>query len=325
MATHNGATTLPEVLEAHCQVQPPSGGWKLVIVDNGSIDTTKEIIQSFADRLPLTRIFEPILGKNASLNAALASVEGDLVVLTDDDILPRCDWLVELRSAADSQPSFSVFGGNVALRWEAPPEKWILSWVDLDAAYGLTDTSWEEGPVRPGNVFGGNMAIRTQIFEAGFRFDSRIGPRGANYAMGSETELTKRLHKAGFKSWHCKRSVVEHIVRKPQMTAKWILGRAYRLGRGLYRLDVQHEYADRRKYFGVPRRLIKKTVIEALGAVRAKLGGDKAMFFRKCWELNCLMGYITEAKLIHKEAQGDTAIHGVLGETEILPEMMDNE
>jgi hypothetical protein len=89
--------------------------------------------------------------------------------------------------------------------------------------------------------------------------------------------------------------------------------------------DIQHAYANHRKYFGIPRRLIKKTAIEALGAVRAKLAGDKAMYFRKCWELNCLMGYITEAKLIHKEAEGDTAIHGRLGDPEILPDPMDNE
>jgi L-malate glycosyltransferase len=325
IATRNGAQTLPDVLGAYRHVKPPIGGWKLVIVDNGSTDDTRKIIQSFSDQLPLTHDFEPILGKNASLNAALASVEGDLVVLSDDDILPHCDWLVELRGVADSQPTFSVFGGTVTLRWDTPPDDWILSWVNLSTAFGMTDPSWEDGPIHPGNIFGGNMAIRKRVFEAGYRFDARIGPRGTNYAMGSETELTRRLDKAEFRTWHCRKAIVEHIVRKSQMTREWILRRAFRFGRGLYRLEVQHEYANREKFFGIPRHLIKETVMEGLGAVRAKLNGNKTKFFRKCWEFYCLMGYLNEARLIHIEARHDTAVLGVAADPQIQSAPINNE
>jgi glycosyltransferase involved in cell wall biosynthesis len=60
------------------------GGWKLVIVDNGSTDRTR-------DKLRLTYLFEFKRGKNAGLNTGLAHVEGDLIVLTDDDAVPRTD------------------------------------------------------------------------------------------------------------------------------------------------------------------------------------------------------------------------------------------
>ena len=51
---------------------------------------------------------EPEAGKNIALNAGLAFVSGDLVVLTDDDAIPRPDWLVRLRQAADSNPTFGI-------------------------------------------------------------------------------------------------------------------------------------------------------------------------------------------------------------------------
>src|SRR5271165_5089803 len=110
LATRNRARILRDVLEAYCHLQAPACGWKLVIADNGSTDETREVIASFTDRLPLSSVCEPRLGKNYALNAGLELVEGDLTVLTDDDAFPHTDWLVQLRKAADEQPTYSLFG-----------------------------------------------------------------------------------------------------------------------------------------------------------------------------------------------------------------------
>src|SRR5713226_5703382 len=120
MATHNGVRTLPMVLDTYCKLDPPRGGWNVVVVDNGSTDDTKQIIASFKSRLPLTYIFEPTLGKSAALNAGLHGMTGDLVVMTDDDALPKPDWLVQIRLAADSLSSFAIFGGAIVPHWEIP-------------------------------------------------------------------------------------------------------------------------------------------------------------------------------------------------------------
>jgi len=306
VASYNGAQTLPKALNAYCQLQTPIGGWKLVIVDNGSTDGTEEIIHSFIGRLPLTYLFESSRGKNAALNTGLASIEGDLVLLTDDDTLPRPDWLIEMRRAADTHRSFSMFGGTVVPHWEIRPEKWIPAWVQLTPVFSMTDPSWKEGPISPGFVFGGNMGIRAEIFESGYRFNVGIGPRGLDYPMGSETELTLRLANAGFKAWHCKQAVVEHIVRKFQMNQAWILGRATRFGRSKYRLWIQHENVNRKKYLGIPRYLIKVIVKKGFDVGRAKLRGDPAELFKKRWILNYLLGQAIEARLIHKELHSTT-------------------
>jgi L-malate glycosyltransferase len=318
MATLNGARTLPEALSAYCQVQAPTGGWKLVIVDNGSTDATREIIHSFMDRLPLTYLFEPSGGKNAALNTGLASVEGDLVVLTDDDALPRFDWLKELRLAADSHPSFSVFGGQVIPRWENPPEKWILSKTHLTAGlFACTDPSWEEGPILSRSVYGPNMAIRRRIFETGYRFNPEIGPRGRWYAMGSELELNERLAKAGFSAWYCKQAVVEHMVRKFQMTRSWIFSKALKFGRGQYRIVFCHEDVNRKKYLGIPGYLIREVMATSLkvGCTKllGKLLGGEAKLFERRWRLHYFLGQVIEAHLIHKELRSNSAVQGLKG------------
>jgi glycosyltransferase involved in cell wall biosynthesis len=306
MATHNGARTLPSVLEGYCRLAPPSGGWKLIIIDNGSTDSTKQVIETFVKRLPLTYLSEPKRGKNIALNTGLRQAEGDLFVFTDDDAVPHSDWLEQLRSAADSQPSFSMFAGTILPKWEANPEPWIVDWVPYDIVFALTHSSWEEGPITPRLVFGPNSAYRSEIFKS-YSFNPAIGPSGSNYAMGSEYEFNVRLQKAGFTAWHCKQAVVEHIIRKSQMNKTWVLGRAFRSGRGFYRVDTHPDIKDTltssKLIFGVPRYLIREIATQALSVVKAKLKGDDRAVFRNRWKLSSLIGNAYEARLLSKQGK----------------------
>jgi glycosyltransferase involved in cell wall biosynthesis len=129
IATHNGGRTLPRVLDAYTQLVPPPGGWKLVLIDNGSDDDSPRILRSFLDRLPLALVSEPRRGKNRALNRGLGELEGDLAVFSDDDVLPARDWLVQLRAAADQHPECGAFGGHILPAWDVPPDEWVRDWV----------------------------------------------------------------------------------------------------------------------------------------------------------------------------------------------------
>src|ERR1700730_805473 len=120
LATHNGADTLPAVLNAYCKLESPYDGWELIIVDNGSTDNTEEIVHASQSCLPLTYVFEPRLGKAVAQNTGLSRINGDLVVMTDDDALPRPDWLVQMGLAADSEPPYCSFRGTIIRRWDIP-------------------------------------------------------------------------------------------------------------------------------------------------------------------------------------------------------------
>lgn len=306
IATYNGAKTLPEVLRAYCALEPPDGGWKLVVVDNGSTDQTKEIIASFHPYLPLTYLFEPRAGKNAALNTGLPSIVGDLVVLTDDDVLPRSDWLRQLRFAANSQPSYAILGGPILPRWEFPAEDWLLTWVPKGPMFSLL-RAFDEGPIDPRLVFGPNMAVRADIFQRGYRFDEGIGPKGLNYAMGSEGEFLRRLARAGFTAWHCREAVVEHIIRSFQMTREWVLARAVRYGRGQYRLAAQELPSLPTSLRGVPISLLLQILAQSLRFGRAKLSFDREKVFKSQWQLNFLTGKFIEARQLYRERSSSMA------------------
>jgi len=306
IATYNGVETLPEVLNAFCALEPPEGAWKLVIVDNGSTDHTKEIITTFCHRLPLTYLSEPKKGKNAALNTGLSHLSGDLIAFTDDDVLPRPDWLRQLRSAADSRSSFSIFGGPILPKWRCPPDDWILTWAPMGPTFAVLN-SLQDGPISPRSVFGPNMTVRAHIFEKGYQFDETIGPNRSNYAMGSEAELLRRLAQAGLKAWHCRNAVVEHIIRPFQMTKEWVLARAMRYGRGQYRLAAKDSPTPPASMLGIPLSLLLHLSAQAFRLGCAKLSGDAEKLFKRRWQLNFLIGKAIEARTLYKEKAGFTA------------------
>jgi glycosyltransferase involved in cell wall biosynthesis len=305
IATYNGAKTLTEVLSAYCALEPPDGGWKLVTVDNGSTDHTKEVIAAFRHRLPLTYLCEPKKGKNTALNTGLSSIEGDLVVLTDDDVLPRTDWLRHLRLAANSQPLHAIFGGPILPKWELPPEDWLVTWVPKGPTFSLLN-SFDEGPINPRLIFGGNMAVRTGIFESGYRFDGGIGPKGSFYAMGSEGEFLRRLAKAGYRAWHCRDAIVEHIIRSFQMTKEWVLARAVRYGRGQYRLAAKELPNLPASLLGLPLSLLLQILAQGLRLGCAKVSSDRKKVFKAQWQFNFLVGKSLEARKLYRERESST-------------------
>lgn len=314
MATRNRGRILREVLESYRHLQQPSSGWKVVVVDNGSTDDTPGVLASFKNVLPLEVISEPKSGKNQGLNTGLKRAEGDLTVFTDDDVFPYEDWLTGIRKAADAQPRYSIFGGKVLPRWEIPPPAWI-HWVTDSASpqgpifeiragpvFTLTEPSLQEGPIAPGLVFGPNMAIRSCIFESGVRFDQSIGPRGSSYPMGSETELVLRLHLQGHRAWHVKAAVVEHFIRKEQLSKAWVLRRAIRFGRGWCRMA-----SNPMLWLGIPRHLVRDVPKEALRMAAATILLNPKARFRAHWRLNCLLGEGYEAFLIAQERSARSA------------------
>ena len=309
LATRNRAPVLQSVLQSFCRLQAPSCGWKLVVVDNGSTDRTNQIIASFADRLPLKSLNEPKQGKNFALNAGLALVEGDLTVLTDDDVFPRQDWLIQLRAAADAHRDFSIFGGAVVPHWEVPPPSWI-HWADHGAAFAITDPMWNEGPIAANCVWGPNMAVRASVFDSGVRFNTSIGPRGTNYVQGGDTELTRRLESLGYKAWHVHEAVVEHFIRKEQLDKAWVMQRAIRHGRGEYRLGHADEVSSRRLLLGVPRYLYRKLYKETRQLTKAWVMRRQEDFFRSNWRFNFIRGEIQEAKELSQEANRKRYIPG---------------
>ena len=78
----------------------------LVAVGSNSTEHFAAILGSYRDRLPLAVDFEPGLGKEHASARGFRHLEGDLVILTDDDVLQEPDGIEQFLALA-AQPEFS--------------------------------------------------------------------------------------------------------------------------------------------------------------------------------------------------------------------------
>ncbi|MEF7616858.1 glycosyltransferase [Aquincola sp. MAHUQ-54] len=304
MATHNGAGTLPRVLDAYTQLRYPAVPWKIVVVDNASTDGTSAILAAYAGRLPIESIYTPRRGKNIALNLGVAHCQGDLVVFTDDDAVPQADWLSKLFEVVISRPEFDIFGGGIDPLWpdgQCPP--WISRLVNLGATFAVTPVDLGEGPVPAAQVWGPNMAVRRRVFDEGHRFDESVGPSSGQYVMGSEVEFTTRLERAGYRAWFAAAARVGHIIRSHQLQPAWIIQRGYRLGRHMFHQESSQAMGNGvPRLRGAPRWMYGKLVKQAAQAFIGRVKGDFDQRFLADWEISFLRGYLYEAARHAKSA-----------------------
>lgn len=236
LSTLNGQARIGEMLDAMHRLRIPAGT-TIHIVDNYSEDGTPEVVKHHAKRLPIVLHSHGTRGKNNCLNYVLNKLvdrldPDELVVFTDDDILPSPDWLEEIAAAAKAHPECTVFAGRILPHWPSCGVEHLEPVRDyFDVLFTLT--SHAEGPINCALAWGPNMAIRASVFQAGYRYDGRFGPNGTlGYPMGSETELMERLDKAGYQAWFAERAVVRHMVREAQTDPASVIQRAFRHGYG---------------------------------------------------------------------------------------------
>ncbi len=58
----------------------------------------KELVLEWRTRLPMEYLVEPRLGKIEGHEFGLRPCQGDFIVMTDDDVLPDRNWLLEWRA-----------------------------------------------------------------------------------------------------------------------------------------------------------------------------------------------------------------------------------
>ncbi len=180
VCTRNGSRTLEECLSSLEQLAYPN--FEIIVVDDGSNDNTREIIQ----RHPQARyLFQEPAGLSVARNTAASYAAGDILVYTDDDCVADPDWLTYL-ALSFRDPKIAAAGGP-----NIPPAPQTLAQACVIAAPGgpahvlLTDTTAEHLP-------GCNLAVRKSAF-------TEVGGFLPKYhAAGDDVDFCWRLMERGF-------------------------------------------------------------------------------------------------------------------------------
>jgi glycosyltransferase involved in cell wall biosynthesis len=288
LATFRRSDLLSQTLGAMAQMSTAGIAWELLVVDNGGDDATRRVCESFTGRLPLRYLVWTRPGQNAARNHGLKEVSGELVLLSDDDMLPEEGWLREMHQGAERWPEQVLFGGRILPNWPGPAPE-VAFEPDVGRwTFGICDPQLPEGPDPLFLPISMNMAIRRRVFESGMAFDERIGPNGRNYAMGSETEFNLRLRRQGYPAVFLPKSVVRCVIQRYQMDPEWLVGRAFRQGRGETRIQAPISWPEMA-------RLTKHAIWATQAYYRERLRQGPTAAFRKRLSFALTRGRLYEA------------------------------
>ena len=130
ICTRDRAAALHNVLSSIARADRPDLDWELLVVDNGSTDNTPAVIESFAETLPIRRVYEPKAGLSNARNRGVSEAKGEFILWTDDDVLVRGRWLTAFAEAFQAHSEMAVFGGCILPLYAEPKAHWFIAAED---------------------------------------------------------------------------------------------------------------------------------------------------------------------------------------------------
>jgi len=213
IATRNRIGPLSRTLRTLLAQQTCGACFEVVVVDNGSTDTTREAVEAMSrPEIPIRYVFEGALGPSRARNAGIAVASAPIIGFVDDDEDIAPNWVAEVCRAFREHPEVDIIGGRVLPRWPATPPSWItplnrgaLSIIDRGNEPFLVDRSrWM--------CFGaGNMACRREALDD-------VGWFSDVYARSQDRELLLRFLLAGRKGLYVPGMIVVHHLEVPRLT-----------------------------------------------------------------------------------------------------------
>jgi glycosyltransferase involved in cell wall biosynthesis len=167
---YNGATYLAAALESVLAQTHPVH--EIIAIDDGSTDSSPEILRSFGTRLRTVR--QPNRGVAAARNEGLAQASGDLICFLDQDDLWPADRTRVIVEALRENPEAELATGLVQILYQraAPP--------DAAALLGVMHREWLLG----------SLCVRAEVFR-------ELGPFNTGMGYADDTDFWMRRVEAG--------------------------------------------------------------------------------------------------------------------------------
>jgi len=228
ICTRNNARRLPALFDALSKLQC-NRPWEFVLVDNGSTDGTRALIESLASRVcaPLRYAYEQTPGLGNARNAGVRATSNDVRVIafTDDDCYPRPDFLEAVERCFREDPTLAFLGGQILLH---DARDLPITIQTRRRRRRLRAGSF----VRAGLIHGANFSCRKQAVLAVGGFDPLFG-HGAMFCP-EDVDMQARLLAAGFHGLYDPRPVVYHAHGRRGRDDARKIHRVYDYGRGAY-------------------------------------------------------------------------------------------
>ncbi len=208
VCTRNRAALLDQTLASLRRQDVPASFWEILVVDNGSTDGTREVVQSH-QRVwsELAYLREPRAGLSRARNAGLLHTRAPLVAYLDDDVLLCPQWVQAITAPflLPHHPPLGCVGGEVIPIFPEGVPAWQARWhqplrLRADAGF-LGDTQFP---------MGANFAFRRDALLAAGAFNLELGRCGERLFSGEDREAVHKVRALGYRCWFTPDAEVLH-------------------------------------------------------------------------------------------------------------------
>ena len=285
LCTRNRAARISSALQALAAMRVGEHiDWEVLIVDNGSTDSTRDTVQAFIrnghGRFRYT--YEPVPGKTFALNRGLREARGEVLAFTDDDALVAPNWLAAIVDSLEQHEADGV-GGKVLPIWEGARPDWlsdrflnVLALLDYgDKAFPL---NWKTAPFM---LYGVNFAFRKTVFELLGGFNTILGSRG------EDQELFDRLSASDACVYYDPDVIVSHMIPPERLTKAYY--RSWYRASGRVRAMLSPPKG--RQIFGIPIFSMRQGLAALGNLLKSILVLDKEGVFEHSLRIQYLAAY----------------------------------
>jgi GT2 family glycosyltransferase len=297
IATYNRATLLGATLEQLRQ-QPYEPGDEVIVVDNGSTDGTPDVVARAASGFPVPLHYrlEATPGKTPALNTGVASATGDILALTDDDVLVAPDWIPTIRQVFEN-PALALVGGRVDPNWERPAPRWLR--IEQHGGYGPMSSPLallhygDAQELGARTAVGANMMVRRTVLHALGGFAPHLGRLRGTLLCGEDHEFCQRAVAAGYRCEYRPEVRVRHWVPAERTQLRYHL--RWFFWSGVTHALLKNTEATRGgDASALPSYLLRRLVSAPVTAVAHALTGRTAEAAARAMDAAFAIGYIRQ-------------------------------
>lgn len=223
---YNRPKEIDELLESLAK-QDFIDEFEVLIIEDGSKDTSKEIVEKYASRLVIRYFFKENSGAGASRNYGMEHATGNYFIILDSDVIVPPQYLSAIKKGLIENYT-DAFGG---------PDAAHTSFTSLQKAINYSMTA----VLTTGGIRGKKKAVgkfQPRSFNLGMSKKAFVTTNGfSNMQVGEDIDLTFRLWENSFETqliekafvYHKRRSTIRQFFKQTFAfgTARPILNKKY--------------------------------------------------------------------------------------------------
>jgi glucosyl-dolichyl phosphate glucuronosyltransferase len=221
IATRNRSAYLRKAIDSlvHQNLDPDL--YEIIVVDNGSEDDTKQVVEEFSSAPNLRYMFQPVLGCSPARNMGWQNAQGEIIAYMDDDAIACPEWLAGFIDAFDYYgPIVGSMGGKIELIWEVPKPDWLSpKLLGILSVYRYSDKMVVLNKDQWLSIC--NLAYPKKVLQAAGGLREDLGRKGNILRAGDENYLRQQTDEMGLISVYHPDLVVYHHMPASRLTKKW--------------------------------------------------------------------------------------------------------